>query len=188
MKNSLPIIASFALIAGCSTLDKVNPFSSGAFSGFDADGDGVISKQEAGRSSSLSEDFDRIDTNQSGGISSEEYAAATVRLADLSFGDVDINGDGVVSEREAAAMPVSLKEAFGTIDSDGDGNVSEMEYSAGRTNLLTGVGFNSIDTDRDGVIGEQEAKRVPVLSEEFNRVDTDADGLINRDEYKAAQR
>lgn len=187
MKNFIAVIASLALIAGCTTLGKVNPFS-GAFSDFDKDEDGVISQREAKSSPSLSDNFERIDTNRSGGISSDEYTAATAHLADLTFDEVDINSDGVVSKREAAAMPASLKETFDTVDSDKDGNVSEMEYTAGRTNLLEGVNFSAIDTDGDGVIGKQEAEDMPVLSEEFDRVDTDADGLINRDEYKAAQR
>ena len=187
MKASLPIIASLVLVSGCTAMQELNPFAS-ALSGFDKDEDGVISQQEAKSSSSLSENFSRVDTNRSGGISSEEYEAATMHLADLDFEEVDINGDNVISKREAAAMPVSLEEAFDTVDTDGDGNVSQVEYEAGRTNLLKGVDFDSVDTDGDGVIDPQEAGNMSALSGAFERVDTDADGLIGEDEYKAAQR
>ncbi len=187
MKNALFITLSVCLVSGCATVKEVSPFH-GAHSEFDQDGDGVISKREARNSPGLSNNFDRIDTNRSGGISSDEYTAATMQLGDLSFDEVDINSDGVISEREAGAMPVSLKEAFGTVDTDGDGNVSETEYKAGRTNLLQDIDFEDIDTDGDGIIGEQEAKKTPVLSEAYDRIDTDADGMIGRDEYKAAQR
>jgi hypothetical protein len=112
-------------------------------------------------------------------VEGEDYSA------DVNF---DINEDGVVSEREAAAMPVSLNEAFGDIDTDGDSNVSPQEYSAATTNLLEGVEFRSLDSDGDGVIGEDEATEAPPLAEAFDRVDTDADGLISGQEFAAAQR
>lgn len=188
MKISLPfIIATFALVSGCSTMHDLNPFSS-AISDFDEDGDGVISQREAQTLPGLIRNFDRIDTNDSGGISPDEYQAATTRLANLAFEEVDINGDGVISVREAAAMPVSLKEAFGTIDTDGDGNVSMAEYRAGRTNLLQNADFTALDTDDDGVIDAQEAADMPVLSKAFDRIDTNADGLLSQDEYATTQR
>jgi Ca2+-binding EF-hand superfamily protein len=188
MRNSVPIVAALAFMSGCQTLqDMENPLAT-AYSGFDADEDGVISEQEAQKASALERDFGRIDTNRSGGIDADEYAAATTNIAPLSFEEVDINGDGVVSEREAAAMPVSLSEAFGTVDADGDNNVSPVEYDAAATNLLRGVDFGSLDTDSDGVIGAEEAAEMPPLSESYDRVDTDADGLISETEYEAAQR
>jgi hypothetical protein len=155
---------------------------------YDEDGDGVISQGEAEADDALTQNFDRIDTNRSGGIDGNEYAAATVHIDDLSFEQVDINGDGVISEREAGAMPVSLKEAFGTVDADADSNVSPVEYEAARTNLLQTADFASLDTDGDGVIGTEEANEMPPLAEFYDTVDTDADGLISEEEYAAAQR
>lgn len=188
MKHAVFVMAGLIAVAGCQTMRQLdNPLAT-AYSGFDSDGDGVISRQEGRASPALARNFDRIDTNQSGGIDDREYNAATMHVADLSFNEVDINDDGVVSEREAAAMPVSLKEAFGDIDTDGDSNVSPQEYRAATTNLLEGLDFRSLDTDGDGVIGEEEAAEMPPLSEAFERVDTDADGLISGQELAAAQR
>lgn len=188
MKSAMFVIVGLVLLSGCQTLRQVdNPLAT-AYSGFDTDGDGVISPREGEASPALARNFDRIDTNQSGGIDDNEYNAASMHVADLSFGEVDVNGDGVVSEREAAAMPVSLKEAFGDIDTDGDSNVSPQEYRAATTNLLEGVEFRSLDSDGDGVIGESEAKEMPPLAEAFARVDSDADRLISEKELAAAQR
>lgn len=188
MKSVVFVIAGLAVLSGCQTLRQMdNPLAT-AYSEFDADGDGVISQQEARDNPALSQNFSRIDTNQSGGIDRNEYKAATMHVADLSFGEVDINGDGVISEREAGAMPVSLKEAFGDIDTDGDQNVSRQEYQAATTNLLEGVEFRQLDRDGDGVIGENEASQLPPLSEAFGRVDTDGDQLISQQEFAAAQR
>ncbi len=188
MKTFAFLATAVLLLSGCQTLrDIENPLTT-AYSDFDADGDGVISQQEAQATPNLAENFERIDTNKSGGIDDKEYKAATMHIADLSFEQVDVNEDGVVSEREAAAMPVSLKEAFGDVDTDGDNNVSPEEYQAAATNLLAGVDFASLDTDGDGVIGEEEAKQLPPLSEAFHRVDTDADKLISEKEFMTAQR
>ena len=188
MKTFAFLTVALLVLGGCETLrDIENPLAN-AYSGFDEDGDGVISQQEAQASPNLAENFDRIDTNDSGGIDDKEYQAATMHIADLDFEEVDVNRDGVVSEREAAAMPVSLKEAFGGVDTDGDSNVSPEEYEAATTNLLADVDFSSLDTDGDGVIGEEEAKQMPPLSEAFHRVDTDADKLISEEEFVTAQR
>lgn len=187
MKSLVPIITAASFLAGCSTLQNIkNPLAS-AYSGFDMDQDGVISQEEAQASPALSSNFNRIDTNRSGGIDESEYAAASANIADLEFGEVDINGDGVISKREAEAMPVSLREKFDTVDADGDLNVSRVEYKAATVNLLQGVDFASLDTDNDGVISATEAEEMPPLSEAYERLDTDADGLVSQDELAAAQ-
>ncbi|MBA2408806.1 MAG: hypothetical protein H0V62_03160 [Gammaproteobacteria bacterium] len=187
MKIAVPVVAALVFVSGCAQLQSIdNPFA-GAQSRFDKDGDGVISKREAQANEQLAANFNRIDTNRSGGIDPNEYAAAVSNIARLEFSQVDINGDGVISEREAAAMPVSLREAFGTVDADGDKNVSPVEYEAATTNLLQDVDFDDIDTDGDGVISVDEAAERPVLSDAYDRVDSDADGLISQEEFEAAQ-
>lgn len=178
-------LAAIPLIAGCQTLPIVgNP----AFNEYDADGDNVISRQEAGASPRLEKHFARIDTNASGGIDPREYKAAMAYIADIDFKRVDINEDGVISRSEARAMPASLKEAFPRVDTDGDGNVSPAEYRAATVNLLEGLDFATLDRDGDGVIGTDEADRVPELRASFRRIDTDDDGLISKKEFAAAQR
>lgn len=186
MKGFIPIIAAASLLAGCQTLRNIeNPLAT-AYSEFDTDQDGVISRQEAQALPALAKNFHRIDTNRSGGIDGNEYAAATLNIADLRFDDVDVNGDGVISEREAGAMPVSLQEAFDTVDADGDQNVSQVEYKAATVNLLQGMDFASLDSDNDGVVSTEEAEKMPLLSEAYERLDTDADGMISQKEFAAA--
>ena len=188
MKIVLFVLAGLVLLSGCQTLGNVqNPFAT-AYSDLDMDRDGVISQQEAQALPSLTDNFDRIDTNNSDSIDDDEYKAATMHVADLRYDEVDINGDGVISEREAGAMRVSLKEAFNDVDTDGDRNVSKAEYQAATTNLLKDVEFSSLDTDGDGVIGSAEAEDMPVLGEAFDRVDSDGDGLISEEELQAARR
>lgn len=188
MKTYVLMVVGLMLAAGCQTLrDFENPLGN-AYSDLDADGDGVVSQQEAQSVPALANNFEQIDTNNSGGIDESEFSAASTPIADLRFDEVDINGDGVISEREAGAMPVSLKEAFGDVDTDGDNNVSRTEYQAATVNLLEDIEFGSADTDGDGVIGSAEADEMPILSEAFDRVDTDGDGLISEAELQAARR
>lgn len=178
-------LAAIPIVAGCQTM----PFGGNpAFQEYDTDGDNVISRQEASASPRLEKHFGRIDTNSSGGIDPREYSAAMAYIADIDFKRVDINEDGVISRSEARAMPASLKEAFTRVDTDGDNNVSAAEYRAATVNLLEGLDFPTLDRDGDGVIGKDEADRVPELRASFRRIDTDGDGLISKKEFAAAQR
>ncbi|WP_067560943.1 EF-hand domain-containing protein [Halofilum ochraceum] len=178
-------LAAIPLLAGCQTM----PFGGDpAFRDHDTDGDNVISRQEANTSPRLGKHFARIDTNGSGGIDPREYAAAMTYIAGIDFKRVDINDDGVISRSEARAMPASLKEAFARVDTDGDDNVSPAEYRAATVNLLEGLDFATLDRDGDGVIGTDEAHRVPELRASFGRIDTDNDGLISKKEFAASQR
>lgn len=188
-KSFIAVIPAFVLASGCATLENTfreSPLAS-AFAQFDKDGDGVISRDEAQAQPNMGENFQVVDTNDSGGIDSAEYEAAAANIAPLDFEFVDINGDGVISERESGAMPISLREAFGTVDADGDTNVSPVEYEAAQVNFLDDVSFGSIDTDGDGVIDKVEAQEAPALSEAYDRLDTDQDGLISRGEFKRGQ-
>lgn len=189
MKRLLPIIAIVSFAAGCQTLQDLNPLASAsATNEYDTDQDGVISQQEAQAVPALSDNFNRIDTNRSGGIDPNEFTAASANIADIQFNQVDLNGDGVISEREAAAMPASLYSMFDAVDADGDGNVSQVEYQAATVNLMQGLDFNSLDTDNDGVISEMEADQSPILSGSFDQLDINADGQISQQEFQAAQR
>src|SRR3546814_10003656 len=78
------------------------------------------------------------------------------------------------------------KTAYEMRISDWSSDVCSSDLAAS-TNLLAEVDFRSLDADGDGVIGEQEAAKMPPLSEAFHRVDTDADKLISEKEFAIAQ-
>jgi Ca2+-binding EF-hand superfamily protein len=184
------VFAAAATVSGCATVQDTFRDSrlSSPFTKFDTDRDEVISSGEAQAADGLRQNFQRLDTNRSGGISKEEYDAATVDLVNIDFNAADVNRDGVINEREAGATPVSLGEAFQTIDADRDGNVSSVEYQAARTNLLQQMEFEAVDRDGDRVVSRAEADEVPALFEAFRRLDLDEDDLLNEQEFRAAQR
>lgn len=194
MKTKLGMaLAAAVLASGCAVVDRAeNAFRNsplaGAFAQLDQDGDGVISPQEAQGAPAVSQNFDVLDSNDSGGIDDGEYEAALNHVAEIDFQETDVNGDGVITEQEVGTMALSLREAFDTVDADDDGNVSVAEYEAARTNLLQPLQFQDLDTDGDGVISSDESVDTPELAEHYDRFDTDDDGQLSQDEFRVAQR
>jgi len=96
------------------------------FKAVDANGDGLISKDEAEQKApAMAESFDLIDTNRDGGLSKKEIRAFTAMLEKnrrefsqrLEKADKDSNG--MLSREEAKALP-KLSENFDEIDSNHD--------------------------------------------------------------------
>lgn len=177
-------------LGGCAAVqDTVNRVTGNdqGLSELDANGDGVISRQEADRNRALARNFEQVDTNRDQNINRAELRAAHTRVGEVDFRQIDYNGDGVVSKREAEAVPPSLDQAFDRIDADGDGNVSQSEYQAARLNLLGDTEFAAFDTDGDGVIDSREAQDEIALREDFNKIDVDDDGLISDEEFARAR-
>ena len=81
-----------------------------------------------------------------------------------AFNSIDTDADGVVEVEE---WNEAGSEVFAALDTDHGGSVSPAELEAG---------FDSLDLDRDGVIGKGEAD-IPSL-------DTDGDGVISRPEWR----
>jgi Ca2+-binding EF-hand superfamily protein len=182
--------AVLLVLAGCATIQEVNPLSTGkAFADLDQDGDSVISKSEAAQKPTLAQDFERLDTDHDNNISAKEYEAATANVVrGVDFAQVDLNNDEVISEREANAMPFSLREAFDRVDTDDDDNISPVEYQAATTNMFQALNFEALDKDGDGVLSQDETAEAPMLSDAFDRLDADGDSWISRVEFSAAQR
>lgn len=179
------------LTAGCASVENTVRGWTGTDQGLaalDANGDGVISQDEASDNEALAAAFDEVDTNQDSNINPAELRAANTQVAELDFSDTDFNGDGVISEREADAVRPSLSEVFGQVDADGDGNVSRSEYRAARLNLLERTEFAAFDTDGDGILDRKEADKQRYLSDNFSRVDIDGDDLINEREFEQAKK
>jgi Ca2+-binding EF-hand superfamily protein len=181
---------TFFMFTGCATVQEVNPFGAGkVFNDLDQDGNSMISQAEAAQDPALAHAFARLDTNRDGNLSAKEYEAATANVArGMDFARVDLNRDGVISKDEADATPLSLREAFNRVDADGDDNISPAEYQAATTNLVQGINFEELDTDKDGVLSKDETAKALVLREDFSRIDADGDDWISRDEFAAAQR
>lgn len=119
-------------------------FAGGAFAQMrariDANGDGIITREEARGHASLEQTFDQIDANKDGKLSLEERTAfRTARKSEVlakrkerigaNFKKLDGNGDGSLTKEELAKRP-ALAGNFAAIDGNHDGKVTLAELQA----------------------------------------------------------
>ena len=107
----------------------------------DADGNGLISRDEAKTLPRLAKHFDEIDANRDGQLSKEELHAfhekmhaqhaqeRAQRMAE-HWKKLDSDGDGRVSLAEAQANAPRLAQHFQQIDANGDGFITPEEMKA----------------------------------------------------------
>jgi hypothetical protein len=103
-----------------------------------------------------------------------------VRIADM-----DVNGDGVITRREWRNGGGSI-QAFDSADWNSDGVLSGNEMRAvtrntqrSATSTAAQQRFQSLDTDRDGVVSRWEW---PDTWQAFNALDSDGDDVLSRAE------
>lgn len=181
MKVSLPAIA-FALAANVAIADfnpagpEFRPERGGA-GGPGARGE---RRDPAAR---LANRFDRMDADDSGAVTIDEFLAMPLERADRRFDRADSDDDGLISlaeftdrpertrnpdidpEEVRACVEAELGEAlperpdretvFAELDTSGDGFLDQAEATAGATSRLT-VKFNDLDADSDGGVTEAE--------------------------------
>jgi len=101
----------------------------------DANGDGMISRDEAKALPRILKNFDAIDANHDGQITMEELHAfhqankGAHHGAGGLFAKLDMNKDGKISREEANAAP-RLAEHFDALDANHDGFVTPDEMKA----------------------------------------------------------
>jgi Ca2+-binding EF-hand superfamily protein len=107
----------------------------------DADGNGLISRDEAKALPRLARHFDEIDANRDGQLSGDELRAfhqamhakhvheRQARMAE-HWKKIDADGDGRVSLAEAQANAPRLAQHFQQIDANGDGFITPDEMKA----------------------------------------------------------
>ncbi len=178
------------------------------FKRLDANGDGKISKEEAGDRPVVRGLLERADKDGDGAVSKEEFKTAAAQAAQVGgallgavpgmapdgalFRTLDANSDGKIDAEELAAAATNLKK----LDKNGDGAISREELGppAGRPGLPGQPGANlrgelerrlkEADKNGDGKISKEEApERLQGL---FDRLDADGDGQLGPDELRKA--
>lgn len=100
----------------------------------DANGDGMLSKEEAKALPRISAHFDEIDTNRDGQITMEELRAFHKAQMQQRHAEhwkkIDTDGDGRISRIEAQQNAPRLFERFDQIDANGDGYITPDELRA----------------------------------------------------------
>ena len=136
----------------------------------DANGDGVIDRQEAAANPRLAARFDELDKNKDGKLSRDELPRPHLGGR---HGRGDHRGHGGHGGRGGGFL---LRD----MDTNHDGRISAAEYQAY---------FNTLDVNKDGFIdqADREARAAQRRAEWFNRADTDKDGKLSPAELEAAR-
>lgn len=99
----------------------------------DANGDGIITREEASGHHRLAESFDALDVNKDGQLDAAELNAHRDAMraqhqaeAARRWQAADQDGDGALSREEATGMP-RLLEHFDEVDANKDGKVERAE-------------------------------------------------------------
>ena len=109
--------------------------------------------------------FSKFDKNSDGRISRDEAREGTDRM----FNDIDTNKDGFISKEEMQAhhklmhdefregMREKMRDHWKSADKDGDGSLSRAEVEAAHMKRLS-RDFDKLDTNKDGKLSEDEMK------------------------------
>jgi len=127
----------------------------------------------------------RLDTNEDGVISEDEFLTARLDRAERGFNRRDRDDDGFISSDETGrrrhANQDVDREAFLQCLRDELGDDFEASLSGEER-------FAATDTNDDGLLSLDEvlAALETRASEKFDRIDTDDDGFISLEELEAA--
>jgi len=110
----------------------------GGIGALDADGDGRISRAEAGKFPRLGESFDRADRNRDGYLVRSElrahheaerpkHEAERAKRFDERFAAADLNRDGKLSKIEVEEKMPRLARSFAFYDEDRDGFLTKAD-------------------------------------------------------------
>ena len=160
-----------ALSCLLATSIQAQPRTAIRFSEMDANGDGVITRNEW-RGSDQS--FRNHDWNGDGRLSGDEVQPGARRRAASPGGQSDPY-DSIDEIDDWTA------ENFASLDHDRDGRLSRTEWHASRAL------FNRIDDNRDGFISRQEflgdSSIDPDREDRFADLDVNRDGRVSQDEW-----
>ena len=194
-----PLIALISLFVAASAQAGGAECQRQAMAAVDADGDGVLTRDEASRthgSPKSSMPSMRTRTGASPRTSLRRSARRTTAemktRGEERWKASDTDGDGSLSLAEATASSSWAAGRFDKLDANGDGQLTREEMSAARRNgheqmrVHAAERFKGADANSDGGIDLAEAQTgMPWLAEKFSTADTDNDGRVTPDEIKS---
>lgn len=188
MKHIL-LVTALAVLAANPALAYQGKGSGKFMRFFDANQDGVVTMDEFDQSAR--QRFKRIDADNSGQISTEEFRSyIKQRRAErkaAKFKRIDTDNDGQVSKEEFIAYQMKkAQRKFTYLDRDNDGHLSVEEitrHHRGHKRSHRKHIFHKLDANGDGNITGQES--YTAWLNWFKRIDANADQSVTEDEVKA---
>lgn len=182
---AIAVTASAALVAAAHAAD---PPASQAWKRLDRNNNGSISFEEFVRASD--ERLKRMDKNGDGNIGRDEFMAyheaEAGRRVDRIFKALDTKGTGRIA---ASHLKGADLQRFLVCDGNKDRAITRQEYLQCRRRVaerwMQRI-FAKYDKNGDGFIGREE--RVAALRGFFRTLDANGDGRIARDEFVTAQK
>jgi len=177
----------------------------------DANGDGVIDRDEAAKLPRLASMFDELDKNGDGRLDSSERPQRKRGHGDRHGGieRADADGDGRISRAELESAAAARAEAggkpggdghsllddFDAIDTNKDGHLVRGELRTWHERMRPqraaehaqreNEQFAEADLNRDGKLSRVEAEeKMPQVAKQFAWMDENRDGFLSREEAK----
>lgn len=133
----------------------------------DTDGDGRVSKAEAGKQPRFAENFAKMDANGDGYVDGKDRELRGKQRRDEWFAGADTDKDGKLTRAEIDTADANRRAQF-----------QQRMQARGAER------FAAADANKDGRISRDEAKGKPRLAERFDQLDANKDGFLGQDELK----
>ena len=177
------LVASLALFSGAPALAGGNPDRPR----LDTNGDGSVDLAEiqAARPEFTVEKLNAADANGDGLLSRDETRAAHDKVR--RHRNLDTDGDGSFSLAEMQkAHPDLTPEQYAAFDADQDGKLtrSELKQGIGRE-MFTRI---DQDASGGVSLAEMQSHRSGVTQEDFAKLDQDGNGQLSQDELRAGHK
>ncbi len=140
-------------------------------------GEQQTSGQESSQDQGL---FQKIDENQDGQISQQEFEAYEFKDQEKSklFSTIDENQDGQITQEELT----TYESTSGGLSDGASGSQQEMGAASGQAD------FSMIDKDADGQVTQSEFDEYkaqdPSMTQDFSTLDADQDGSVTQQEWQ----
>lgn len=151
--------------------------------GFDADGDGVVTRAEAQAAASAA--FAKFDVNKDGKIDKSDREARRAERLDKKFEALDADKNGSISKQEFTAKrdrdgKRGQRDQAGVDGQKGESQRKHRGHHRGGAMMM----HKMADTNNDGAI--TQAEFTAAATKHFDMVDANKDGRITKEEREAA--